>query len=90
MNIRECKSVIERYRLPETEFMDWSQDQKDVMLREYYSLLEYQPYEFNPWSQGPQFCEALGIKENLLPVYREGFYNQHLDRLRELTGWAND
>ena len=84
MKFQDFKKFIEQCHLPKTDYMAWDQDQKYMLCCRWYRMLDDQPYEYNPYSQGELLCESLGVSIEMLDGIKKQFYLSTKDEIREL------
>lgn len=86
MNIEQCQNVVRLERLPQKDFIGWTDSEKTAFCKHFYNLLDEPVYnnKWNPYTQGELFCEAMGIDLDKRRDILEAFEMHFEDKIEEL------
>ena len=88
MDYLKFKQAVERFEFPAIDYSKWDDGLQYQVCCIYYSLMDFRPYEYNPYSQGEMLCRSLGISIDYLGDVRHKFYLDTESEIRTLLEWV--
>jgi hypothetical protein len=87
MNYKQCKTLMIDNELPFKEYMFWSHEEKQLMCREYFNLMEERLYAYNPFSEDGMagLRQVFDHTDEDIGMLRDNFYFYSRPKIRELV-----